>query len=178
MKKLLLHSACSFLLTMLMCAACLAETFTSTVQIAGGDVPMARQEAIKGILWDAGLQGRVNVHSKTALVQDRLVESTIVSSRTRLTGFTIVSEKIVGAMLTIIARVEKQNGNIVACESSLPFRNIKLEWQRNVGYVAANRYHGDILLGDLLMKTLHREMGQFLAPEDSREENMTYRVVG
>ena len=166
------------LLLLLSCTG-YAQTYTATVPIVGADVARARQEAIKELLWEAGLQGGAGVQSTSAVVQDVLAQSTIVTARTRLKSFSLIGEEIAGDNLTITARIDKQSGGPNSCESTLPFRNIKFEWRNRVIYAdGPNQYPGGVLFGELLAKTLDEEVGGFLFPRGGNDEDVAYSLVG
>ena len=179
MRRFLVGHSWQVLLLLLAWSNCYAEIYSATVPIVEGDVARARQEAIKEMLWEAGLQGGVAVESKTAVIQDLVAQSTIVSSRIRLKEFALVSEEILADRISISARIEKQSEGPSKCASTLPFKNIKFAWNSKASYVdGPNQYPGAQLFGDLLAKTLHEDVGDFLAVGEGNDENLAYRLTG
>ena len=106
-----------------------AEVYTAEVVIEGGDVVRAREDAVREVLRDVALAGDVELRSATALVDQQLFESSLLTSRARLSEFSVVDEQIVGNRLRLAIRVEQQRLAPARCEPALWARNIDAVWQ-------------------------------------------------
>ena len=117
----------------LLSAALRAEVYSASVAIIDGDVVRAREDAVREVLRDVGLAGEVELRSATALVDQQLVESSLLTSRARLSEFSVVDEEIAGNRLRLSIRVEQQRLAPTRCEPVLWTKNIDAVWQ-----IAAN----------------------------------------
>ena len=106
-----------------------AEVYSAEVAIEGGDVVRAREDAVREVLRDVALAGDVELRSATALVDQQLFESSLLTSRARLSEFSVVDEQIVGDRLRLAIRVEQQKLAPARCEPVLWARNIDAVWQ-------------------------------------------------
>jgi hypothetical protein len=110
-----------------------AEVYSANVAIIDGDVVRAREDALREVLREVALAGEVELRSATALVDQQLVESSLLTSRARLSEFSVVDEEIVGNHLRLSIRVEQQRLAPARCEPVLWTKNIDAVWQ-----IAAN----------------------------------------
>lgn len=110
-----------------------AEVYTASVAIIAGDVVRAREDAVREVLRDVGLAGDVELRSATALVNQQLVQSSLLTSRVKLKEFTVVAEEITGNRLRLTVRVEQEVLAPARCEPVLWAKNIDATWQ-----IAAN----------------------------------------
>lgn len=110
-----------------------AEVYTANVAIIAGDVVRAREDAVREVLRDVGLAGDVELRSATALVNQQLVQSSLLTSRVKLKEFTVVAEEITGNRLRLTVRVEQEVLAPARCEPVLWAKNIDATWQ-----IAAN----------------------------------------
>ena len=110
-----------------------AEVYTANVAIIAGDVVRAREDAVREVLRDVGLAGDVELRSATALVNQQLVQSSLLTSRVRLKSFAVVDEEIAGNRLRLTIRVEQEVVAPARCEPVLSAKNIDADWQ-----IAAN----------------------------------------
>ena len=106
-----------------------AEVYSANVAIIDGDVVRAREDALREVLRDVALAGEVELRSATALVDQQFVESSLLTSRARLSEFSVVDEEIVGNRLRLSIRVEQQRLAPTRCEPVLWTRNIDAVWQ-------------------------------------------------
>ena len=114
-------------------AAARAEVYSASVTIVDGDVVRAREDAVREVLRDVGLAGDVELRSATALVNQELVESSLLTSRVKLKEFSVSAEEIVGNRLRLVIHVEKERVLPARCEPVLWTKNIDSVWQ-----IAAN----------------------------------------
>lgn len=106
-----------------------AEVYSADITIIDGDVVRAREDAVREVLRDVALAGDVELRSATALVNQQLVESSLLTSRARLSEFSVVDEQIAGNRLRLSIRVERQRLPPTRCEPALWTRNIDAVWQ-------------------------------------------------
>lgn len=104
------------------------EVYSAEVAIEGGDVVRAREDAVREVLRDVALAGDVELRSATALVDQQLFESSLLTSRARLSEFSVVDEQIVGNRLRLAIRVEQQRLAPARCAPALWARNIDAVW--------------------------------------------------
>jgi hypothetical protein len=121
------------LILALLSAALRAEVYSANVAIIDGDVVRAREDALREVLRDVALAGEVELRSATALVDQQFVESSLLTSRARLSEFSVVDEEIVGDRLRLAIRVEQQRLPPTRCEPVLWTKNLDAVWQ-----IAAN----------------------------------------
>ena len=105
-----------------------ADVYSAEVAIVDGDVVRAREDAVREVLRDVALAGDVELRSATALVDQQLFESSLLTSRARLSEFSVVDEQIVGNRLRLAIRVEQQRLAPARCEPVLWARNIDAVW--------------------------------------------------
>lgn len=110
-------------------AAARAEVYSADVAIIDGDVVRAREDGVREVLRDVALAGDVELRSATALVNQQFVESSLLTSRARLSEFSVVDEQIVGNRLRLSIRVEQQRVPPTRCEPALWTKNIDAVWQ-------------------------------------------------
>ena len=110
-----------------------AEDYSASVAIIAGDVVRAREDALREVLRDVGLAGDVELRSATALVNQQLVQSSLLTSRVKLKAFSVVDEQISGNRLRLTVRVEQEVVAPARCEPVLWVKNIDATWQ-----IAAN----------------------------------------
>lgn len=156
-----------------------AETYNATVPIVRGDVASARDEAIRDILWEAGLQGGALIQSKSALVQEDYVQSTVVNSRFHLRKFKVTQEEILTDRLKITALIEKEDAAPPSCVTSFPMKNIRFEWRGTQGNkISEGARQGSFAFGRLLGQALREEMGPYLLPPEASSQEAVYRLIG
>lgn len=155
-----------------------ADTYHATAPIDKGDVAAAREEAIRDILWEAGLQGGALVQSKAALIQDDYLQSTVVQSRFHLKKFQITREEILPDRVRISAIVEKEDAPSGVCDSAFPMRNIRFEWRGIQGRQGGEDLRqGGIAFGQVLSQALQQEMGPYLASAGNAGQEPVYRIA-
>ena len=110
-------------------AAALAEIYSANVAIVDGDVVRAREDAVREVLRDVALAGDVELRSATALVDQQLYQSSLLTSRVKLKEFSVIEEQIVGNRLRLSIRVEKELVPPARCEPVVWTKNIDSVWQ-------------------------------------------------
>jgi len=157
--------------------ASLAETYQATARIERGDIAAAREEAIRDILWEAGLQGGSLVQSKAALIQNDTIQSTMVRSHFHLGKFQITHEEILPDRIRITAIVEKRDAPSDVCDGAFPMRNIKFEW-RGVQGGGGNEdlQQSGLAFGQSLGLALRQEIPPYLLPIGSSSQEAVYRI--
>lgn len=169
----------SLAFALLAAISCSAETLTATAPIVGGDIAAARADALRDILWEAGVRGNALVFAKAAALGDDYAQSTIVRSSFRLKKFEIVDEEPLGDRLRITAEVERDEATGNRCEAALPLRNIDFVWRGMSGrrIAEANR-QGGIIFGATLKDQLGEDLGAYLLPPKLPGREAVYRISG
>ena len=155
-----------------------AEPLSTAVAIPDGDRDAARADAVRALLWEAGLRGQAEVRSQSALIGGELRETTLVQARFRLRKFRILSEDVVDGRLQLTADIEREEADEAACTASLPLHNIAYVWAGNAGGPAsAADVQAGAALGAALGDALRVRAGPYLQDNDAGRAEALYRIV-
>ena len=153
------------------------EPLSATATIVGDDVGAARSEAVREMLWEAGLRAGAVVQSRSALIGGDLRESTVVSTTFRLKRFQIVSEEISQGQLRLSAEVEREPVGVAGCTPSLPLQNIGYGWEGIAGERASEAdEQGGQALGAALEGELRARVAPYLQDAGAPRAEAIYRI--
>lgn len=153
------------------------EPLSATVTIIGGDLGAARSEAVREMLWEAGMRADAVVHSRSALIGGDLRESTVVSTRFRLKRFQIVGEEITQGQLRLSAEIEREAADTAGCTPSLPLQNIGYGWEGVAGERASEAdEQGGQALGAALEGELRASVAAYLQDPGAPRAEAVYRI--
>lgn len=156
-----------------------AEPLSAAVQIIGGDVGTARSEALREILWEAGVRGNAVVHNQSALIGGELHETTLVRSAFRIKRFQIIHEEIADDRLLLTADIEQEQAGTAGCAAGLPLQNIAYAWE---GIVGGRRSEADDQAGMVLGTAIARELRasaavSYLQDPGAPQTDAIYRIA-
>lgn len=155
-----------------------AEPFSATAQIVGGDVGTARSEALREILWEAGVRGNAVVHSQSALIGGDLHEATLVRSAFRIKKFQITREEIAHDRLLLTADIEQEEAGAAGCAAAVPLQNIAYHWE---GIVGGRRSEADdqagLVLGAAIGHELRASAAAYLQAPGAAQAEAIYRIT-
>ena len=158
-----------------------AEVYSANVAIIDGDVVRAREDALREVLRDVALAGEVELRSATALVDQQFVESSLLTSRARLSEFSVVDEEIVGDRLRLSIRVEQHRLAPARCEPVLWTKNIDAVWQiaANASVSGAARQAVQLFLAGLResLAAAYPALADAAAANPSNSGDSPYRLV-
>lgn len=148
-----------------------AEVYSASVAIIDGDVVRAREDAVREVLRDVALAGDVELRSATALVNQQLVQSSLLTSRVKLKEFTVIDEEVSGNRLRLSIRVEQELVAPARCEPVLWAKNIDAVWQIAANTTISGESRQAVLL---FFSGLREALSSFypaLAPVDAAAPN-------
>lgn len=154
-----------------------AEPFSASAQIVAGDVGTARSEAVREILWEAGMRGGAVVHSQSALIGGSLHETTLVRSAFRIKRFQILHEEIADDRLRLTADIEQEEAAAAGCAAALPLQNIAYAWEGIVGGRASEADdQAGMVLGTAIGRELRASAASYLQTPGAPQADAIYRI--
>lgn len=154
-----------------------AEPVSATVTIVGGDLGAARSEAVREMLWEAGMRADATVQSRSALIGGDLRETTVVSTNLRLKRFQIVGEEITEGRLRLSAEIEREAAGAAGCTPSLPLQNIAYGWEGVAGEGGSEAdEQGGQALGAALEGELRARVPDHLQEAGAARTEAVYRI--
>ena len=158
--------------------SCWSDEYSASATIVGGDIQQAKQTAIREVLRDVGLTGDVEVRSATSMINDNIVQASLVSSRLRITDLSVVEEKVVGKTLNVTIRVQTQRLQSAVCEPPIWINNVELVLQvsRN-SMISGATWDGVNLFFSALRDALTGAYPGIVAP-NAGIANRPYQLVG
>ena len=154
-----------------------AEPLSASAQIVGGDVGTARSDAVREILWEAGIRRNAVIQTQSALIGGDLHETTLVRSTFRLKKFQITHEEIANDRLRLTADIEQEDTGAAACTAALPLQNIAYAWEGIVGdrRSEANDQAG-LVLGAAVGRELRAKAASYLQAPGAPQADAMYRI--
>ena len=154
-----------------------AEPFSASAQIVAGDVGTARSEAVREILWEAGMRGGAVVHSQSALIGGSLHETTLVRSAFRIKRFQILHEEIADDRLRLTADIEQEETGASGCTAALPLQNIAYAWEGIVGGRTSDADdQAGMVLGAAIGRELRASAASYLQTPGAPQADAIYRI--
>ena len=157
--------ALAMLMSIMASAAC-ADTAVGTAQIVNGDIPSARQSALKDALWNAGMESDISVATRSASIGSQHQDVILVSQQEQIGQLKIDSESIEDGRLTLhISFTRKAAGVKQTCaEESFGLGNVKIDWlfPRQISHTLRNT-DAQALLRMRLEQLLHGDARDWLA---------------
>lgn len=154
-----------------------AEALSATVRVVAGDLGTARSEAVREILWEAGMRANAVVHSQSALIGGDLREATLIRSSLRLRKFQIVREELSDDRLQLTAEIEQDTASGAPCSASLPLQNIAYGWEGVLGGSASEADdQAGLVLGAAIGRELRASVAPYLQDAGAAKGEAIYRI--
>ncbi|MCK6491600.1 MAG: hypothetical protein L6R48_25400 [Planctomycetes bacterium] len=154
-----------------------AEPLSASAQIVGGDVGTARSDALREILWEAGIRKNAVIHSQSALIGGDLRETTLVRATFRLKKFQITHEEISNDRLQLTADIEQEEADSAVCTAALPLQNMAYAWDGVIGdRTSAADDQAGMALGALIGRALRASAEPYLQAPGAPRADAIYRI--